>query len=552
MSSASLSLRRAALPLALATAVSLFGLPAAALAQSAGEALPDMGSSAASLITPADEARFAAMVMRELRRQDALIEDPLVVAWLQGLGFRIAAASGEPDHGYYFFMMRDRQINAFATLGGLVGMNAGLVLEAEREDEVAGVLAHEVAHVTQRHLLRSAERAQKNQLPIMLAMLGAVAAASQSDARNSGDAVSAAVVGAQALMVQMQIDYTRSNESEADRIGIETLTRAGFDPFGIADFFGRLARVSRNNSGGLQAPEYLRTHPVTTTRIAEARERATRLAAQPPPPLKAVSRDPHLLLPELLRPTAALPAAEEFAWARERLRVLSAASARDAVAEYEVRGWRDGAPEVRYGYALALTRDGRAAEALNVLDALLQVEPRKLWLRLAAAEAAHKAGRAADARQRFEALLADFPVHRAVSLSYAEALNETGSVASGARAQQVLRLLLAGGDEDALLQQRFARASELAGDANRASEAHAEAAFLNGRAEDALKLLANLKDRDDVDYVQRARVEARMAELMPVVLEMRRMGFRPQDQGRPRPARAAAPSSAPMTLPLQP
>ena len=198
-----------ALPVALALAL----LPDLGVrAQSRPEALPQMGSSAASLITPADEARYGAMLMRELRRQDLLVADPLVEGWLQGLGFRVAASSGEPDHGYTFFMMRDRRINAFATLGGLVGMNAGLVLTAEREDEVAGVLAHEVAHVTQRHVLRSAEKSQQMQLPTMLAMIGALAAASQSNSRSSDDAMQAAVVGAQALMAQMQINYTRGNE----------------------------------------------------------------------------------------------------------------------------------------------------------------------------------------------------------------------------------------------------------------------------------------------------------------------------------------------------
>lgn len=522
-----------ALPAALALAL-LPGAPSGA--QSRPEALPQMGSSAASIITPADEARYGAMLMRELRRQDLLVADPLVEGWLQGLGFRVAASSGEPDHGYTFFMMRDRRINAFATLGGLVGMNAGLVLTAEREDEVAGVLAHEVAHVTQRHVLRSAEKSQQMQLPTMLAMIGALAAASQSSSRSADDAMQAAVVGAQALVAQMQINYTRSNESEADRIGIETLSRAGFDPLGIADFFGRMERASRGNTGGWQAPEYLRTHPVTTTRIAEARDRAAAMAKHAPWQDAALRDEAHLLLPAALRP---LPDAtrvrpSEFHWARERLRVLTAATARDAIADYETNPASAPRPEAAYGHALALLRAGRASEAFSRLEGLLATDPSHLWLRLAAAEALHKAGRPVEATRRYEGLLADYPQHRAITLSYAEALNERGDAASGQRAQALLRPLLASTGDDLLLQRSFARASELAGDANRAIEAHAEAAFLAGRAEDALKQFDSLKQRDDVDYVQRARVEARMADIMPVVLEMRRAGLRPQDQGRQR------------------
>jgi predicted Zn-dependent protease len=371
----------------------------------------------------------------------------------------------------------------------------------------------------------------------MLAMLGAVAAASQSDSRSSDDAMQAAVVGAQAWLAQQQIDYTRSNESEADRIGIETLSRAGFDPLGIADFFGRMERSSRGNSGGWQAPEYLRTHPVTTTRVAEARDRALLIARQPRPSAAALRRDSHLLLPAglALEGGPALGTTGEFDWARERLRVLSAPTAREALSESDEAA-ADGIDsiEARYGRALALLRAGQAADALVRLDGLLLERPGHLWLRIAAAEASHEAGRPSQATERFEALLRDYPRHRAISLAYAEALNERGDAASGRRAQALLRPLLADGGEDLLLQQRFARASELAGDGNRATEAHAEAAFLAGRAEDALKQLESLKARDDVDYVQRARVEARMAEIMPVVLEMRRAGLRAQDQARER------------------
>lgn len=526
--------RRAALGLAMALATLLAATPVS-MAQTTPESLPQMGSSAAQLINPVDEARLAGMLMRELRRENLLLEDPLLEGWFQGLGYRVAAASDEPEHDFTFFLMRDRRINAFATLGGLVGMNAGLVLTAQREDEVAGVLAHEVAHITQRHVLRSVERSQQIQLPTMLAMLGAVAAASQSDSRSSDDAIQAAVVGAQAWLAQQRINFTRSNEAEADRIGIETLARAGFDPLGIADFFGRMERSSRGNSGGWQVPEYLRTHPVTTTRIAEARDRAEAIARQPRPTATALRRDAHLLLPAELAPhgEVSVRPANDFLWARERLRVLSAPTAREALAEYEKSVASDLAGiEIRYGHALALLRSGRANEASTRLDELLHEQPGQLWLRIAAAEARHKTGRTDEATERFEALLRDYPHHRAISLAYAEALNERGEMASGRRAQALLRPLLDAGSEYPLLQQLFARASELAGDSNRATEAHAEAAFLAGRAEDALKQLESLKLRDDVDYVQRARVEARMAQIMPIVLEMRRAGLRTQDQAR--------------------
>lgn len=529
---------RILVPAALSLALAL-----ACHARAQDSELPDIGSSAAELIDPAVEAEYGAYLLYELRRMGLVIEDPLVHDWLQAMGYRLAAASDAPRHGYTFFMLRDREINAFATLGGYVGMNAGLVLTAEDEAEVAGVMAHEVAHVTQRHVLRAYERARKDQVPILLAMLGAIAASQAVGGSTPGDSSSAnasmaAVAGAMALMQQRQIDYTRSNESEADRIGIQTLARAGYDPNGMADFFERMQRASRGNSGGYQLPEYLRTHPVTTLRISETRQRAARLAEQPLSTATPPSR-PSLLLPDALSLSGGsgeLPGREDvFGWARERLRVLSAASARDAVDEYEALARAPGA-EVddaqRYGLALARMRAGRPREAEAGLEKLLEAHPGDLWLELAHAEAAALSRRHAVADERFESLLRRHPDSRAVRLAYADALGERATAEAGRRAQDVLRPLLSRAGEDPLFQRSFARASELAGDEIRAGEAYAEAAFLNGRAIDALNQLDRLKQREDLSYYQRARIEARMAAITPVVLEMRRQGIT-ADRQRP-------------------
>src|SRR5690606_11356701 len=153
------------------------------------------------------------------------------------------------EQPFTFFMMRDRSINAFATLGGYIGLNVGLVLTAESEDEVAGVLAHEIVHVTQNHVLRSVERAQRDSVPMFLAMLGAIALAAGSDSSSSGDAGMAAIASIQGLALQRQIDYTRSNESEAVRIAMRTVARSGYDVHALARMFERMQAVSRVNQG---------------------------------------------------------------------------------------------------------------------------------------------------------------------------------------------------------------------------------------------------------------------------------------------------------------
>jgi predicted Zn-dependent protease len=522
-------------PLAAAVVLAL-GLATASPARESG--LPDMGSSAGELITPQQEADYGAYTLYELRRYGYLLEDPLIDSWLLGMGQRLGAASDKPKQEYTFFVMRDRQINAFATLGGYIGVNAGLILTAEREDEVAGVLAHEISHVTQQHVLRSVERARRDQLPIMLAMLGAIVAARSSNSSSSDDAIAAAVVGSQALAAQRQINYTRSNEAEADRVGIQTLQRSGFDVDGMADFFERMDRVGRGNSGGYQAPDYLRSHPVTTTRISEARERADRLRSAPAAANTAAAAPISPLLPASLMlggngsAGAARPASDGlFEWARERLRVLSAASPQAAIREYQLLAVKPASnPARRYGLALAQLQAGYPAAAEAALQELSKQGTGQLWLRLALAETAKAAKDETLARQRYEALLRDYPQNRAISLSYAQMLNGSGSRSDGQRAQAVMRPLLNQSGYDPLFQKTFGRASELAGDLPRAGEAYAEVAYLNGRAEDALKQLSELLKRPDVDYVQRARIEARIAEITPEALEMRRQGLKPSDQ----------------------
>jgi len=518
--------------------------------------LPDIGSSAAELLTPAKQRQYGAMMLAQLRHYDYLLEDPLIDSWLDTLGTRLAANSDKPSQPFTFFMLRERQINAFATLGGYIGVNSGLVLTAEREDEVAAVISHEVAHVTQQHVLRGVERAQRDQLPILLAMLGAIVAAQSAGSNSTDDATMAAITSGLGLMQQRQINYTRSNESEADRIGIQTLSRSHYDPTAMADFFARMQVVSRSNAANWygETPDYLMTHPVTTTRIGEAKERAEQIAGKNS--LTAVTATPNAtrveripkapftlpdnasgtdnpLLPsglKLLDQSLTSGSTGVFEFARERLRVLSAVSPREAVREYERLGGDSDAR--RYGMALARMRSNQSGAAVPVLNELLQKHPGQVWLSLALAEAEALSGKTAAADARFEGLLRQTPNNRAIALGYAKVLTDRNTPAGGQRAQAVLRPLFGQGGDDPLLQQLFARACEIAGDSIRAGEAYAEAAYLRGRPEQALVQLNTLKRNPDLDYYARARIEARIAAITPTVLELKRQGVRDEDLKR--------------------
>ncbi|HLT44981.1 MAG TPA: M48 family metalloprotease [Luteimonas sp.] len=540
-------------------AVALLVLVGGAGARAQENRLPDIGSSAASVLGPAQQAEYGRMLLAQLRHYDYVLEDPLVDGWLQATGNRLGAASDDPSQRFTFFMMKDRSINAFATLGGYIGMNAGLVLAAETEDEVAAVLGHEVAHVTQAHVLRSVERAQRDSIPLLLAMLGAIAIAQSAGGNSSDDAAMAAIAGAQGLAAQRQINYTRSNESEADRIGIRTLARGGYEPAAMASMFERMQAASRTNQGGERErlPDYLKTHPVTTTRIGEAKDRAERLGRSTiagtvsTPDATRSQRIPidgvivpgglrvadNPLLPAGLSLAGGLDAtgSGDFGWARERLRVLSANTPEAAVREYElIAGARELDDAQRYGLAIAQLRAGRGEQAATILAALLERHPGDVWLTVGLAEAEAHASRAAAADRRFEALLERMPRHPAVALSYADVLVARNTREAGSRARDVLRPLQSSSGGDPAFQRTFARASEIAGDPVRAGEAWAEAAYLSGREEQALVQLNTLKKRDDLDYYARARIDARISQITPVVLELRRQGVRDPDLNRRR------------------
>jgi predicted Zn-dependent protease len=497
-------------------------------AQSPRIELPDMGSSAGGILAPGEERRIREELIRELYRLGLVIDDPLLETYLEELGFRLVAASETDAADFRFLLLRLRTINAFAAPGGLIATHAGLMLAALREDELAAVLAHEVAHVTQRHILRRHESMQRASLPILLGMLGALAAS----AGRTDDAAQAVIVGGISLLEQQAINYTRQNEYEADRIGIQILARAGFDPEAMAGMFQRLARASRGPEQAV--PEYLRTHPVTSARIAEARQRAQAQRESTAEPVAEMPLHPALGgFPPRLH--LAAPGAGRdplrFRLMQERLRVLTARVPEDAVAFYRstARSARTADPATAYGHALALIEAGRPDEAEPLIATLLASHPGRLEARLLDAERKQRAGELDAARAAFRELIADHPAHPAITLAYVDALLQRGDPDSAQEAQALIRNRLAP-SQSPRLHRTFARAAELAGDEIRAAEAHAEAAFASGQIEDALGILERLARRTDLDRYQRARIEARIADLTPLVLELRRRTIVPQER----------------------
>jgi beta-barrel assembly-enhancing protease len=242
--------------------ISLLALSLALPPAWASNLLPDLGESSRQYLSDKQERELARTIMRDIYASPLFLSDPEIEAYLNDLGARLASESSRSERAFTFFAVRDPSINAFALPGSYIGVHSGLIQAAENESELAGVLAHEIAHVSQEHLARMIAAQDQSYLPTIAAIAIAILAA-----RSNANVGSAAIATAQAMNIQSQLNFTREHEREADRVGLETLTNAGFDPRGLSSFFNRLQRANRLYD--TNAPDYLRTHPLNSQRIAD-------------------------------------------------------------------------------------------------------------------------------------------------------------------------------------------------------------------------------------------------------------------------------------------
>jgi len=450
--------------------------------------LPDLGGRVEVL--PPDQARmFPAEFRNFMRAQGLLIEDPIIEAYFDDMGHRIVMHSEGRNRPFHFHVLRIPGINAFAAPAGAVALNSGLILAARSADEVAGVLAHEVSHVTQNHLVRGLEEAQRISVPMMLATLGLVLVGGATGSMDAETAQGLLMTGI-GLSQQSQINYTRQNEAEADRIGIQLMSRAGYDPIGMAAFFDTLNRWSRSMGAG--PPEYLRTHPLTVSRVAEARERAERLTA-----IGDGDSD------------------NAFPFVQARLRVLMSSHA-DEAAEWFERNLRADQPNpdaLRYGLALASLRGSQLERAETELEILRRSRGEEQLVRLLDGELRLAQGQLDAALKIFEHLFNDYGQSRPITISYVEALMHENDPDRAALASMLLRDQLRRTPDDVKLTALMALAADRAGDPVRAAEAVAANYHQRGGLPQAIEQLERILQRDDLNYYDRARIAARLDQL---------------------------------------
>jgi beta-barrel assembly-enhancing protease len=461
----------------------LFLLACLLAVQCPAQSLPDLGDASQATFTPTTERRLGESIMEKVRADRSYSDDPVVTDYLNSLGNRLVVASPDSRQSFEFFLLQDPSLNAFALPGGFIGVHTGLILTAETESELAGVLSHEVAHVTQRHIARMIAGQERSQLAALAALaLGILAARANSQL---GEAV---IVGSQAAAIQSSLDFSRDHEREADRVGMQIMEQAGFDVRAMPVFLDRMQRASRVYESKSNAPAYLRTHPVTSERIADLQNRNESVA------YKQISDN------------------VEFQVIRARIRAY-AGDPHQAINFFELslkdRRFINEAA-TRYGLAAASIRAKdfqRASREMSELERLLPRLPAVAALR---GQLLVASGDYRGAIQHYQAAMQAHPNYRALVYDHANVLIVSGEPDA---ALKLVEARLRDYPDDTRLYVLQSRAYAAQGRRLLQHKAQAEAYARQGQIGAAVEQLQIAARSGDGDFYQLSSVEARLREL---------------------------------------
>ncbi len=445
--------------------------------------LPNLGESSTSLFSPEQEYQLGRAWLRVFRSQAPTLDDPMLQDYLEDLIYRLVTHSELQDRRIEVVIVDNPVINAFAVPGGVIGVHTGLLLYAQSEDELATVLAHEIAHLSQRHFSRRIEQQQATQ-PLTLAGLlaGAVLIAT-----TGGAAGMAALSATQAAALDAQLRHSRGAEQEADRIGMQTMVNAGMDPHAAPAMFERMLQNTRY-TGANRIPEFMRTHPLSESRISDTRNRARQYPRTQRPPALSY----HLM--------------------RARMRVHHADTPQRAAETF--RNSLEGTPisrdATRYGLVLALTASGRPKEAQAELDKLLAKDPTRIEYIVAQAELDMSINEAQSAVRMLQRELRLFPNNHALTMAYARALlmNDQAYIAEEVLIEQShIR------PEDPGLWYLLAEVQGLSGNIVGLHQARAEYFILNGVLDQAERQLNYAIPLARNDYHTSAEISQRLRDI---------------------------------------
>lgn len=471
--------------------VTALALPLPAAAQETE--LPTFGGVGGGLISGQMEAQIGQQVMQSLRRSADQVEDPLVNDYLENIIYRLIPSVPLQDREVTTVVIDSPAINAFAVPGNIIGVNGGLFLNARTEQQFASVIAHELAHLSQRHFARRMEQ-QEASAPLTIA--GMIAGIILSAVTKS-DVGIAAIAGTQAAAVQNMLQYSRANEQEADRIGLEILADSGMDPRGMPEMFEIMMR--QNRLQGNQMPEYLSTHPLTQSRVSDTRSRAEQYAE------------------------ADYDDALEYHLVRARLQVHYARTPSDAVEVFEeYRESDDSAAQVdaaKYGLAVAYLAAGQAARAEGLLRELLEGQSNRITYQVTLGETLIARDQAPAAVDLLQEALSRNPGNYPISSMLANAHLEAGNAT---RAADLLRGLTRDYPNRAEYWLRLAEAEGQARNIVGVHRARAEYDILMGDLEAAQRQLRQAQERVSGDAPVRQIITERLSEVSDAIARSRR------------------------------
>lgn len=465
-------------------AIMLVGLPSS---QSRAQDLPDLGDASSSILTPEQELRLGRAWLRSLRSQVSILEDPLVQDYVEHLVYRLARYSELKEPDLAIVVVNSRDINAFAVPGGVIGLNAGLFLHAESEDEVAAVIAHEIAHVSQRHFTRRYADSKRVNKAMLAGILASLALAIAGDA----EAGMAGMVASQAGAIHAQLAYSRHHEREADRVGMRTLVKAGLDPFAMPAFFERLLKTQQFSG---KPPEFILTHPVTESRVADSKNRA-----------KSYTKpaDRHSL---------------EFYLIKHRLEALFVKDPKQVINNLEKKykgGDSDMQQAYGFGLAAAATRAKQYSLAEKTLTKLRQQNPNQLWYKLAYAENLQRQKQHDEAIKLSREVLETSPGHYAASIILARNLVAKEEYDEARRILDRMQWQTPTLETHRLLARIWTKKKDKA----RSHLAHGELYFAMGNEDKGIQQLRFALKYTDDNFPLYSRIKARLDEMEKLAKE---------------------------------
>lgn len=441
--------------------------------------LPDMGDSAGSLISPFQEKELGESFFRNLHSEAVINQDLEIQQYIQNIGHQLAAHSQSPSNPFYFFVVMDPNINAFAGPGGYIGVNSGLILLTEAESELASVMAHEIAHVTQRHLYRSIESVNRMSIPNIAATLAAILIGTQSPMMGQ-----AALLGVQAGNVQFQINFTRDHEKEADRIGMSTLYDSNFDPRSMPTFFERLQQATRYYGKGV--PEFLRTHPMSENRVADTRGRAE------------------------VFPYKQYPDSVGYALTKAKIAVISEPDKNTVLQHFTSLGMQ-GTPEQRavanYGMGLAYLDTLQFEQATRIFTQLTEQYPNQPQYISALAKTEMEKHNFEKANKLFAKALNAFPNNDAIKIEYIRCLLKSSQPQ---QSLQILQKLSSNQQNNPLY---FELMAQTYADLHQSGESHrylAEYYYAVGQTQEAIMQIRLAREEKDLNYQLLAIINERL------------------------------------------